>query len=218
MDLKKYNIDLNKPLFIRAFTHSSYVNEKKEGEDYERLEFLGDKILDFVISEYLYVNNHFSEGEMTKIRASYVCENALYEYSIKLHLNDNLRLGKGEELNGGRKKKTIVADIFEAFLAATYLTYDLTKVKEIIYDVVIPYIESKSELFLNDYKSVLQEFVQSDKESLEYVLISEEGPAHNKIFTTEVKVDGIVLGIGKASSKKESEQMAAKQALLKQAK
>ena len=215
---EKYRLDLNDPLYIRAFTHSSYVNEKKVGEDYERLEFLGDKILDFIISEYLYINKHISEGEMTKIRASYVCENALYEYSTKLKLNEKLRLGKGEEATGGRNRKAIVADIFEAFLAATYLLYGIKTTKSIVYDVVIPYIENKNELFLNDYKSVLQELVQADKENIEYVLIDEKGPSHNKIFTTEVKVNNIVLGVGIASSKKESEQMAAKEALSKQAK
>lgn len=216
--LDKYNLDLKNKLFMRAFTHSSYVNEVKKGEDYERLEFLGDKVLDFIISEYLYVNNHFSEGEMTKIRASFVCENALFEYSNKLHLNYKLRLGKGEEASGGRNRKAIVADIFEAFLAATYLVHGLEKVKEIVYDVVVPYIENNDELFLNDYKSVLQELVQADKESIKYNLIKEEGPAHNKTFTTEVIVDEVVLGVGVASSKKESEQMAAKEALKKQAK
>lgn len=216
--LDKYNLDLKNKLFMRAFTHSSYVNEVKKGEDYERLEFLGDKVLDFIISEYLYVNNHFSEGEMTKIRASFVCENALFEYSNKLHLNDKLRLGKGEEASGGRNRKAIVADIFEAFLAATYLVHGIEKAKEIVYDVVVPYIENNDELFLNDYKSVLQELVQADKESIKYNLIKEEGPAHNKTFTTEVIVDEVVLGVGVASSKKESEQMAAKEALKKQAK
>lgn len=219
MDLeKKYDIDFKEPLLVRAFTHSSYVNETKKGEDYERLEFLGDKILDFIVSEYLYVNNHFSEGEMTKLRASYVCENALYEYSTKLGLNEKLRLGKGEEATGGRYRKAVVADIFEAFLAATYLIYGLEKVKEIVYDVVIPYIEDGVNLFLNDYKSLLQELVQTDKKSTEYVVVDEEGPAHNRIFTVVVKVDGVILGKGSATSKKEAEQQAAKDALSKQAK
>lgn len=215
--LDKYNIDFKDPIYVRAFTHSSYVNENKKGEDYERLEFLGDKILDFIISEYLYVNNHYSEGEMTKLRASYVCENALYEYSTKLKLNDFLRLGKGEEATGGRTRKAIVADIFEAFLAATYLKYGLEKVKEIVYDVVVPYIENGVDLFLNDYKSLLQELVQTDKKSTEYEVIKEEGPAHNKTFTVIVKVNDLVFGKGVASTKKEAEQLAAKDALSKQA-
>ena len=118
--LEKYNIDINDELYEKAFTHSSYANENNT-EDYERLEFLGDKILDFIVSEYLYVNESLTEGEMTKLRASYVCENALYEYSKELGLDKLLKLGKGEESTGGREKPSIVADLFEAFLAATYL-------------------------------------------------------------------------------------------------
>lgn len=216
--LEKYNLELENPIYVRAFTHSSYVNEVKKGEDYERLEFLGDKILDFIVSEYLYVNNHYTEGEMTKLRACYVCENALYHYSLDLKLNEMLRLGKGEEATGGRNRKAVVADIFEAFLAATYLVHGMDKAKQIVYDNVIPYIEKKVELFLTDYKSMLQELVQAEKESIEYVLIDETGPAHQKTFTFEARVDGITLGIGTANSKKEAEQQAAKDALSKQAK
>lgn len=213
--IKKYNLDLKNDLYIRAFTHSSYSNETKKNEDYERLEFLGDKILDFIVSEYLYINEHLSEGEMTRLRASYVCENALYEYSNKLEFYKYLRLGKGEENTGGRHKKAILADVFEAFLAATYLLYGIDVVKSIVNDVVIPYIENEDNIFLNDYKSKLQEYVQTDKKSLEYEVINEEGPANNKVFTVVVKVDNIVFGKGTANSKKEAEQEAAKDALEK---
>ena len=216
--VEEYNIDLNNELIKRAFTHSSYVNETKKGEDYERLEFLGDKVLDFLVSEYLYVNEHLHEGEMTKLRANYVCENALYEYSKELGLNNYLRLGKGEEASGGRDRKAVVADIFEAFLAATYLTYGLEKAKEIVYDVVIKAIENNENYFLHDYKSVLQEMLQADKQGAEYVVVNEEGPSHNNTFTTVVKIDGVILGEGTAGSKKESEQEAAKDALSKMAK
>jgi ribonuclease-3 len=216
--LEKYNIDLQNDLIKRAFTHSSYVNENKKGEDYERLEFLGDKILDFVISEYLYVSEHLKEGEMTKIRASYVCENALYEYSKKLGFSKYLRLGKGEEATGGRNRKAILADVFEAFLAATYLTYGFDKVKEIIYDIVVKAIEDKEDYYLYDYKSILQELVQTDKQGAVYEVINEEGPAHDKTFEIVVKVDDVILGKGIAKSKKEAEQEAAKDALSKQAK
>ena len=215
--IEKYGIDLNNELIKRAFTHSSYVNENKKGEDYERLEFLGDKVLDFLVSEYLYINEHLKEGEMTKLRANYVCENALYEYSKELGLNNYLRLGKGEEASGGRDRKAVVADIFEAFLAATYLTYGLSKAKEIVYDVVIKAIENKEDYFLQDYKSLLQELLQADKQGAEYEVIKEEGPSHNRTFTTVVKIDGVVLGTGTAGSKKESEQEAAKDALSKKA-
>ena len=215
--LEKYNIDINSKLIMRAFTHSSYVNENKSGEDYERLEFLGDKILDFLVSEYLYESAHLKEGQMTKIRASYVCENALFEYSKKLEFNNYLRLGKGEEAQGGRTKKAILADVFEAFLAATYLTYGLDKVREIVYDIVIKAIENKEDYYLHDYKSELQELLQSDKKGCEYIMENEEGPSNNKIFTTIVVMDGVILGRGTANSKKESEQEAAKDALSKQA-
>ena len=215
--LEKYNIDLNNSLIKRAFTHSSYVNETKKGENYERLEFLGDKILDFLVSEYLYTTEHLKEGEMTKIRAAYVCENALYEYSKKLEFNNYLRLGKGEEASGGRNRKAILADIFEAFLAATYLTYGLEKVKEIVYDVVVKAIEDKEDYFLHDYKSILQELLQADKQGAVYEIENEEGPSHNKVFTSVVKIDGVILGRGTSNSKKESEQEAAKDALSKQA-
>ena len=211
---EKYNIDINDELFEKAFTHSSYANENGT-EDYERLEFLGDKILDFIVSEYLYINEDLEEGEMTKLRASYVCENALNEYSMELGLNEYLRLGKGEESTGGRTKPSIVADLFEAFLAATYLKYGFDKVKEVVYDIVIPFVEGNHHEFLKDYKSILQEYVQTDKKSTVYEVINEEGPANEKVFTVTVKVDDIVLGTGKASSKKEAEQLAAKDALNK---
>ena len=163
--IEEYNIDLNNELIKRAFTHSSYVNETKKGEDYERLEFLGDKVLDFLVSEYLYVNEHLHEGEMTKLRANYVCENALYEYSKELGLNNYLRLGKGEEASGGRDRKAVVADIFEAFLAATYLTYGLEKAKEIVYDVVIKAIENNENYFLHDGVILGEGTAGSKKES-----------------------------------------------------
>ena len=211
----KYNIDLNNEIIKKAFTHSSYVNETKKGEDYERLEFLGDKILDFIVSEYLYVNDDYDEGKMTKLRSNYVCENALYTYAKELGFPKYLRLGKGEELTGGRNKPSIVADTFESFLAAVYLTKGFETVKNIVYDVVIPYIKNEKDLFLHDYKTKLQEIVQTDQKSVIYEIIDEKGPANNKKFTTVVKIDDIILGKGIASSKKEAEQEAAKDALSK---
>lgn len=213
--IKKYDIDLKNELVVRAFTHSSYVNENKKGEDYERLEFLGDKILDFIVSEYLYINDDYDEGKMTKLRASYVCENALYTYAKSLGFPKYLRLGKGEELTGGRDKPSIVADTFESFLAAVYLTKDFDTVKNIVYDVVIPYIKNEEDLFLHDYKTKLQEIVQTDQKSTNYEIINEEGPANSKIFTVVVKIDDVILGKGIATSKKEAEQNAAKDALSK---
>ena len=215
---KKYGIKFkDEKLISTALTHSSYSNEHG-GECYERLEYLGDAVLEIVCSDYLYNNTNYPEGEMSRLRSLYVCENALYEYSKELGLNNYLRLGKGEEASGGRDRKAVVADIFEAFLAATYLTYGLEKAKEIVYDVVIKAIENNENYFLHDYKSVLQEMLQADKQGAEYVVVNEEGPSHNKTFTTVVKIDGVILGEGTAGSKKESEQEAAKDALSKMAK
>ena len=216
MDLfSKYKIRTkNKEIYIRALTHTSYANEANT-ISYERSEYLGDAVLELIMSEYLYNNTNYSEGEMTKIRANYVCEEALYNYSLKLELNSFLLLGVGEEENGGRLRKAIVADIFEAFIGAMFLDKGIEVVKKFIYKHVIPIIEESKMSFLNDYKSTLQEYVQTDKKSLEYAIISETGPAHNKEFTSVVKIDGRVYGMGTARSKKEAEQAAAADALAK---
>jgi len=201
-------------LYQRAFTHTSYANEHGL-QSYERLEYLGDAVLELFMSDYLFRNTEYDEGMMTKLRAHYVCEEALYEYSLKLKLNEELLLGKGEEENGGKYRKAIVADIFEAFIGALYLDQGNKTVTEFLNTHVIPMIETHKLDFINDYKSVLQELVQTDKRSLEYSVIHEEGPAHNKIFTVEVRIDSIRYGVGSAHSKKEAEQEAAKDALKK---
>jgi len=213
--LDKIGIIPNKEkLYLQAFTHTSFANENN-CESYERLEYLGDAVLEVIMSEYLYKNTEYEEGVMTKTRAKYVCEDALYEYSLKLGLNNYLRLGHGEEENGGRLRKAIVADIFEAFTGAIFLDQGFDIAKKFIYDNVIPMIENHEVNFDNDYKSILQELIQTDKRSLEYVVIDENGPAHNKTFKVIVKVDDIVYGQGIAHSKKEAEQQAAKDALKK---
>lgn len=214
--LSKYQIDKDNYLIKRAFTHSSYVNENKSLEDYERLEFLGDKILDFLVSEYLYTSDHLKEGQMTKIRASFVCENALSDYSKKLGFDNYILLGNGERKTWNDGKKAILADCFEAFLAAVYLVYGLEKVRNIVNDVVISAIKNHEDFYLNDYKSKLQELLQSDKKGAEYIIENEEGPSNEKVFTSIVVMDGVILGRGTANSKKESEQLAAKDALSKQ--
>lgn len=213
--LDKLNIHYeNIDLYNQAFTHTSYANEMKCAS-YERLEFLGDAILELIISEYLYKNTDYEEGRMTKLRSHYVCENALYEYSVKLGLNEYIKLGRGQQEQDGKHCKAIVADIFESFVAAIYLDSGLKEVKKFIYKYVIPIIESNTLDFFSDYKSKLQEFVQTDKKSLEYILVSENGPAHNKTFEIEVRINGILYGRGIAKSKKEAEQLAAKDALEK---
>jgi len=207
----KYN---NIKLYEKALTHTSFANEKKV-ESYERLEYLGDAVMELVISEYLYKNTEYEEGKMTKLRSHYVCENANYEYAMRLGLNEYIKLGNGESLSGGKYRKAIVADIFESFIGAMYLDLGLDYVKNFINKYVIPLIESNSIDFFSDYKSVLQELVQTDKRSLEYEVVNESGPAHNKEFEVEVKIDNIVYGKGIAHSKKEAEQQAAKDALKK---
>lgn len=212
LDIKPNNLDL----FLTAFTHTSYCNENKTAESYERLEYLGDKVLDLIVSEYLYRNKNIEEGEMTKIRAAHVCEDALADYSLNLHFDEYIRLGKGEEITGGRKKKTLLADIFEAFVGALYLDQGLNKTKKFVNNTVIKSINSNEELF-NDYKSILQELVQTDKKSLQYLLVNETGPSHNKRFEIKVIVGNVVYGKGIGKTKKEAEQNAAKDALRKKA-
>ena len=205
----------NIKLYQLAFSHSSYVNEKHLKADYERLEFLGDAVLELVISDYLYNQLDVKEGSMTKIRASYVCENACFTYASDLGFSDYIKVGHGEELEGGRFKKVILADIFEAFMGAIYLDLGYDIVKRVILEVITPYIENKNIVFFQDYKSALQELVQTEQRTLHYNLIKEEGPSHAKTFTIEVQIDKITYGIGTAGSKKEAEQEAAKNDLEK---
>lgn len=205
----------NIELYKTAFSHSSYVNEHRMKNDYERLEFLGDAVLDLVVADYLYNNHKETEGEMTKVRASYVCENANYCYATSLSLQDYILLGHGEQKEG--LKKAIVADIFEALMGAIYVDLGYATARKIILEVIVPYIQDPNTNFFSDYKSSLQEYIQTEQKSLEYNTIQEEGPAHDKTFTVEVKVDDIVYGIGSGSSKKEAEQEAAKVALEKMA-
>lgn len=200
-------------LYKQAFSHSSYANEHKEKQDYERLEFLGDAIVDLVVADYLYSNKEISEGEMTKLRSSYVCENALAVYSNDLELSKYIRVGVGEEHSGGKHRKAIIADIFEALMAAIYLDLGYATVRKTILNIIVPYIENPNVNFFSDYKSALQEYVQTTQKSLIYELISEEGPAHDRTYTIGVKIDGILYGTGVASSKKEAEQEAAKAVL-----
>ena len=184
-------------------------------ESYERLEFLGDAILEFIVSDYLYKERHLPEGIMTRTRARYVCEEALATYAKDLNFADDIKLGGGELETG--PNDTILADVFEAFIAACYLDKGLDFTKELVLSIVTDYIEKNVD-FLHDYKSTLQELVQTDKKSVSYEIVSETGPSHDKTFICNVLVDGIILGQGSGGSKKQAEQMAAKEALKKQAK
>ena len=202
-------------LYNTAFLHSSYANEHRAKADYERLEFLGDSVVDLVIADYLYSCENEDEGEMTKVRASYVCENALYEYATNLGLNRYIKVGHGEEKEGGKYKKAIVADIFEALMGAIYLDLGYATARRTVLNIIVPYIEDPNVTFFSDYKSSLQEYVQTTQQSLIYDLVSEDGPAHDRTFTVEVRIDDIVYGAGVGSTKKEAEQEAAKVALNK---
>ena len=213
--LEEYGIIPNDiKIYETSLCHSSYANEHKDKYDYERLEFLGDAVLELAVSDYLYKNFEQDEGDMTKTRANYVCEDANYEYMQKLGLYKYIKVGNGEI---GEVKKVIVADIFEAFLGAMYLDQGFFKVKDFILKVVTPYILAKTN-FINDYKSILQEAMQTDKRSFYYDVVSEEGPPHARVFTVIVRIDDVIYGRGVASSKKEAERLAAKEALEKLAK
>ena len=211
--LEKMGIEIkNKELLETALTHSSYSNEHN-CDNYERLEYLGDAILEAVTSEYLYLHTNYSEGEMTKIRANYVCEKALATYSKKLGIDKNIRLGHGQIHN---LNDTIIADVFEAVAAAIYLDQGYEIVKKYLNDIIVPFINEGWD-FNTDYKTKLQEAVQTNKKSLEYVLIHEYGEAHDKTFEMAVKIDDIIYGKGIGKSKKEAEQNAALDALNKSA-
>ena len=208
--LRELGIEIeNKNLLYTALTHTSYSNEVG-GENYERLEFLGDSVIELIMSEYFYKNRNMTEGHMSKTRASYVCEAALYEYSKKINLIPYINVGNGVD----KDNETIVADVFEAVLAVIYLEKGLDVAKDYIYKIVLPYVENKT-IFLSDYKSHLQEMVQTEKKSLEYIVVEESGPAHDKTFKVNVLVDGIIFGSGIGKSKKEAEQNAAKNAIKK---
>ena len=202
----------NMNLYSAAVTHSSFANENPSYPDYERLEFLGDAVLEIIISEFLYKERHLEEGVMTRMRATYVCEEACATYAKEIGLEDDIRVGSGEEVN-----QTILADVFEAFVAALYLDQGYEFTRDFVLNIIIDYIDRGVD-FLHDYKSTLQEFVQTVKKSIIYEVIDEKGPAHNKTFTSIVKIDGIVMGKGTAGSKKASEQEAARDALSKRAK
>ena len=209
----KLNINpTNMNLYTTAVTHSSFTNENPSYPDYERLEFLGDAVLEIIISEYLYKERKLEEGVMTRMRSSYVCEEACATYAKEIGLDIDIRVGTGETLN-----QTITADVFEAFVAALYLDQGFEFTKKFVLDIIVKYIENSVD-FLHDYKSTLQELVQTEKKSLIYEVIDEEGPSHNKTFTSIVKIDDIIMGKGTGNSKKASEQEAAKDALSKQAK
>lgn len=203
-------------LLKNALTHSSYANEVRNGvTSNERLEFLGDSVLSVVVSNYIYNNyKKLPEGDLTKLRASLVCEKTLCGFSRKIDLGKYLYLGKGEDKIGGRERDSILADVFEAVIAAIYLDGGMEAAEEHIMRFILPEIEHIQDDGFKDYKTVLQEIIQRNpEENVTYILTDATGPDHNKSFTVEVHLNSNVIGRGTAKTKKRAEQMAAKQAL-----
>ncbi len=207
----------DKSLLRLALTHSSYANEKGDASlCNERLEFLGDSVLSIIVSEYIFANFKDSlEGDLSKLRASLVCEKSLYAFSKELDIGKYILLGKGEEQNGGRNRSSILADAFEAVLAAIYLDAGMEQARRHVLRFVTEELKHRNEdEVFKDYKTTLQEVIQRNREEqLSYVLVAESGPDHDKSFTVEVRLNSNVIGVGTGHSKKQAEQKAAKQAL-----
>lgn len=216
------NIDIqfrNEKLLKQAFTHSSYVNEHrgKPFQDNERLEFLGDAVLELTVSQFLFTQfPKMSEGEMTKLRAAIVCEPSLVRFADSLQFGKLVLLGKGEEMTGGRHRPALLADCFEAFIGSLFLDQGLETVILFLNKFVFPSVDRGEFMKTTDYKSQLQEFVQHDNlGEINYRIVEEKGPAHNREFISEVLLNGTSMGTGKGRSKKEAEQHAASVALEK---
>ena len=199
-----------------ALTHSSYANENKKNlNSNERLEFLGDSVLSIVVSQHIFEHfKHLPEGELTKIRASLVCEKALFVFAQQIDLGDYILLGKGEEHTGGRERPSILADAFEAVIAAIFLDGGLEAARKHILSFIPKDIDIKKSVAFNDYKTMLQEIIQQNpEEKIEYVTKGQSGPDHDKAFVVQVCLNSNVIGNGTGRSKKAAEQMAAKEAL-----
>ena len=205
-------------LLSTALNHSSYANEKRGSNEKsnERLEFLGDSVLGFVVANYLYEKfPEYPEGRMTRLRAELVCEQSLYAVAEQIHLGQYIKLGKGEARTGGRKRPSILADAVEAVIAALYLDGGLVPAKQFIETYILRNLpEGTESVSRTDYKTTLQELVQRQSgQILAYQMIGESGPEHNKRFTAQVVLNGTVIGIGDGHTKKAAEQAAAKCAL-----
>ncbi len=215
--LKNRGITVKNPdLIHQAFMHSSYANEHHGKHDNERLEFMGDAVLQLWSSNAMWPLG-LSEGKMTRLRSQLVCEKALALYARQLHLNDFLLLGAGEEKSGGREKDAIIADMMEAFLGALFLDQGISAVNNILDEVITPRLAHPEDVgVIHDYKTKLQEYVQADSSrQVHYVLIKESGPANNPEFVMNCMIDGLVMGTGVGSSKKQAEQNAARNAFAK---
>lgn len=214
---EKLNYKFNNiKLLENALTHSSYANETHPlfGSN-ERLEFLGDAVLSVIVADYIYKNfPKQPEGELTKLRAALVCEKSLCQFSKELGVGEYLKLGKGEAANGGAQRPSLLADAFEAILAAIYLDGGMQAAQTHVMRFISKELEKTDDESFKDYKTQLQEVIQRNpEERLSYVLIGESGPDHDKLFTVEVHLNSNVLGTGTGKSKKLAEQSAARQAL-----
>lgn len=209
----------NVDLYYAAFSHPSFGNENGTGINYERLEFLGDTILDFLVAEYLYLTKDMKEGEMTKIKSKYVCEQANADYSVETGINCLIMVGNGAHKSKEEENKSVLGNVFESFLAALYLDHDVNYVRDFLKIWVFPKLDNLKEDFFVDYKTMLQEAIQAERSnSPVYRIINETGPAHDKSFEALVMIDDIKLGRGIGKTKKDAEQNAAKAALDKLAK
>jgi ribonuclease-3 len=208
----------DKSLLRQALTHSSFSNEQKihKWKNYERIEFLGDAVLELVSSDYFYrTYPEETEGNLTKMRAAAVCEQALAITARQLQLGRYMVFGKGEEQNGGRERDSIIADAVEAVIGAIYLDAGIEEARQFIYRFVLNDLENKRLFY--DAKSILQERLQEAKAGeLTYELVREEGPEHEKVFVMDALLNGIVIGTGQGKSKKTAQQHAAYDALMKQ--
>jgi len=218
-DVFKYTYNDRNHLIL-AMTHSSYANENKHEQlnSNERLEFLGDAVLNIIISDFIYKNHtSLSEGELTKARASIVCEPSLAKCANTLELGKYLMLGKGEEYTGGRTRASILSDAFEAIIGSIYIDGGMEKAREFVLFMMKETITSSiNGASFIDYKTQLQEVVQKiSDQKIQYEIVEEKGPDHNKLFAIQVKVSDRVMGAGEGKSKKEAEQNAASVALLK---
>jgi ribonuclease III len=215
MNLPKFN---NQELFTQAFTHRSYLNEAKQPvESNERLEFLGDSILSFVVSSNLYTTYpQYNEGKLTNLRALLVNTKSLATVAKQLHFGDYLRLSKGEEESKGRQNQSLLADSYEAFIGALFLDQGIEAVRSFIEETLLPTVnELVQRKAFKDPKSLLQEYIQSKKQNSPiYKVLHEEGPPHDKTFTVGVYAMDTLVGEGKGHSKQEAEVNAASQALL----
>ncbi len=206
----------NTALLYEALSHSSFANEnKKTRKSNERLEFLGDSVLSIIVSDYIFKHfTHIPEGELTKLRASLVCETSLYDFSKKISLGEHIFLGKGEEMTGGRERPSIVSDAFEALIAAIYLDGGMEAAAPYVLSFIPQDITPKGSAVFHDYKTGLQEIIQKNpEEKIVYFLKDESGPDHDKHFTVQVLLNNNVIGEGTGRSKKTAEQAAAKEAL-----